>query len=185
MKLGIVTAVVGAVAAATASAALAAPSVSAPTGAAGGTSPAAQPVKAEPATAQPVKAEPATAQPVTARPDTAQSHRPPHGRTVRLTAADNGRTIRVARGEQIDVTLAVKPAADDATTMWHPIAESGRALTELSPPFFTPRGVTEARYLAAARGKATLTSSRAVCPQHPGAPSCHAMLGWRVTVRVR
>jgi hypothetical protein len=103
-----------------------------------------------------------------------------------LTVADNGKTIHVPRGRHILVRLAVNPKQNqDATTWWHGITESGDALKAQSPGIVARPGVTEARYEAIARGEATLSSSRAVCPQHPGAPSCHSMQGWQVTIDVR
>jgi len=109
-----------------------------------------------------------------------------HHKTITLTAADNGRTVHVTRGEEVRVKLAVKLKQNpDPTTWWHAVTESGDALEALPQTLMAMRGVTLGRYRADAKGEATLTSSRAICPQHPGAPTCHSMQGWNVTVDVR
>jgi len=112
--------------------------------------------------------------------------KPGHRKTVRLSVADNGKTIHVKRGQQIMVTLAVNLKHNpDASTWWHAVDESGNALKALPQTLMAMRGVTNARYQAVAKGKATLSSSRAVCPQHPGGPTCHSLQGWQVKIDVR
>jgi hypothetical protein len=57
-----------------------------------------------------------------------------------------------------------------------PAAEHGAALTPISP------GV----YRGARAGSAQLSGFRHACPSAPpGGVSCHAVVGWKVTVRVR
>jgi hypothetical protein len=105
---------------------------------------------------------------------------------VTLTVADNGRQVRVHRGTHIMVRLAVNPHQDpDPTTWWHAVSESGPALRARPQTLMAARGRTLGHYLAVARGTATLSSSRAVCPQTGTGPTCHAMQGWNVTVEVR
>jgi hypothetical protein len=48
-----------------------------------------------------------------------------------------------------------------------------------------PRGVTNARSAAIAKGEATLSSSRPLGPQNSSAPTCHSMQSWQVTIDVR
>ncbi len=169
IKLGIVAAAAGTIAAATATAALASPGPS---------------VHSAPAPTTPTAT--ATLPTTTASPTLPGYAKPVSKRTITLTVADNGKTIHVARGKQVVVKLVVKVKHNpDATTWWHPVTESGEALEALSPALIAHPGVTDARYRAIAKGEATLSSSRAVCPQHSDKPACHSMQGWQVTVDVR
>lgn len=112
--------------------------------------------------------------------------KPDHVKVITLTVHDNGKTIRVSRGEQIRVTLAVDLKQNpDASTWWHAVTESGGALKPLPQTLMAARGVTNARYQVTAKGRATLSSSRAVCPSHSGAPACHSMQSWQVKITVR
>src|SRR3954452_21464889 len=112
--------------------------------------------------------------------------KPGHVRVINLTVHDNGKTIRVSRGEQIRVTLAVDLKQNpDASTWWHTVTESGGALKPLPQTLMAARGVTNARYQVIAKDRATLSSSRAVCPSHWGAPACHSMQRWQVKITVR
>ncbi|MEV6845506.1 hypothetical protein [Actinoplanes sp. NPDC051411] len=104
---------------------------------------------------------------------------------ITLTVADNGRHIRVPRGEHVMVQLKVKGRDADPSTWWRPIAENGRALQARVVGTMTPRGVTAGHYYAVHRGEATLSSARAACPASSNAPTCFAMQGWSVTVDVR
>lgn len=105
---------------------------------------------------------------------------------VELTNADNGRHVRVHRGQPISVALAVDPKQyPDPTTWWHSIAEEGTALSVRPQTWMPVRGVTMGRFKAVARGEATVSSARAVCPQSPNRPICHAIQGWSVTIDVR
>ena len=227
IKSGVVAAVVGTVAAATATAALASPgsfphsygtpvptgtahpssahSMPTRSGSSGYGKPApitpvptasgpSTPVSIKPTHARPAHSAPAHATPTatTSPAPTATGHsvpghgKPGHPKAITVTSADNGKTIHVARGERVMVTLAVNLKHNpDATTWWHAITESGGALKELPQTFMVPRGVTAARYDAIAAGKATLSSTRAVCPTHSGAPTCHSMQSWHVTIDVR
>ena len=107
-------------------------------------------------------------------------------RTITLTATDNGRHVRVHRGDTVQVLLRADPRANpDPTTWWRAIDESGPALRALPQTAISIRGTTRGRYRAAARGEATLSSSRPVCPRHGTGPTCHSMQGWNVTVDVR
>ena len=127
----------------------------------------------------------ATAMPVAlaAAPGTAE------GATVKritLTIRDNGRHIRVHLGDNVLVRLRVNPhTSPDPTTWWRPIAEDGGSLTVRPQTAMSVRGTTLGRYRAVARGEATLSSTRSVCPQHGNGPTCHSMQGWNVTVDVR
>jgi hypothetical protein len=106
--------------------------------------------------------------------------------TITLTVADNGRHVRVHRGEHITVQLSVDPSRNpDPTTWWRPIDQDGRALRARPQTLLPVRGTTLGRYTAVTRGKATLSSARAVCPQTSNGPTCHAMQRWSITVYVR
>ena len=110
----------------------------------------------------------------------------PGVRTVTLTARDNGQRIRVRRDEYVLVRLRVDPrTSPDPTTWWRAIGESGRPLTPRPQTAVSVRGMTQGRYQAIAWGKATLSSSRSVCPRHGNGPMCHSMQRWNVTVDVR
>jgi hypothetical protein len=104
-------------------------------------------------------------------------------RDLHLTAADNGRQLRVCRGAKIDVTLK---APFDAP-MWSAVSVSGGAVPvdRHHPHVFLPRGVTAGWFVATRRGSAELTSSRATCAPNPGGPTCHSMQGWKVDISVR
>jgi hypothetical protein len=104
---------------------------------------------------------------------------------ITLTVADNGRHIRVPRGEHVMVQLKVKDRDADPSTWWRPIAQKGRALQARVVGTMIPRGVTAGHYYAVHRGEATLSSARAACPASDNAPTCFAMQSWSVTVDVR
>jgi hypothetical protein len=110
----------------------------------------------------------------------------PYGATVKLTNADNGRHVRVHRGQRISVVLAVDPKQDpEPTTWWHSISEQGAALSVRPQTWMPVRGVTMGRFKAVVRGEATVSSARAVCPSSPNRPICHAVQGWSVVIDVR
>jgi hypothetical protein len=105
---------------------------------------------------------------------------------ITLTVADNGRHIRVPRGEHVMVRLSVAHRRTaDLSTWWRPIAERGRALQARPVGTMTARGVTAGHYYAAHRGESALSSARAACPASDNHPTCFAMQGWSVTVDVR
>lgn len=121
-----------------------------------------------------------------ASPATAAAGYGPHPAPVKLINADSGRHVRVHRGQRISVVLTADPAQHpDPTTWWHPIAEQGAALSVQPQTWMPARGVTMARFTAVARGEATLSSARAVCPSSPDRPTCHALQGWSVSIDVR
>lgn len=105
-------------------------------------------------------------------------------RSITLTDADSGRRVYLRRDTYVLVSLRVGPHSD-STTWWRGISEHGRALQVRPQTAMSMRGVTLARFQAVARGEATLSSSRAVCPQHGTGPTCHSMQSWSVTVDVR
>ena len=148
----------------------------------------AKPTPAKPASATPTPAKPtpATPTPATPTPATAKPTAAKPASRMTLTVADNGRQVRVHRGEQVLVRLSVNPRRDpDPTTWWRAIDESGRALQARPQTAIAIRGTTRGRYQAVARGTAVLSSSRAVCPAQNNGPTCHALQGWSVTVDVR
>ncbi|MFD5793788.1 hypothetical protein ACFWIO_09655 [Streptomyces diastatochromogenes] len=100
---------------------------------------------------------------------------------VELTAADNGRTVCLAKGGELRLTL-------DGTKSrpWKPVAASGTALKAINAGFVIQPGDASAAYQAVAAGKAELTSSRPLCaePTAPGQVSCKGIEEWKVTVTV-
>jgi hypothetical protein len=110
----------------------------------------------------------------------------PAVRTTTLTVGDNGRRIRVRRGEDVLVRLRVDPrTSPDPRMWWRAIGEFGRPLTARPQTAVSVRGMTRGRYRAVARGEARLSSSRSVCRRHGNGPTCHSMQRWAVTVDVR
>jgi hypothetical protein len=105
---------------------------------------------------------------------------------ITLTVADNGRTIRVRRGQQIDVLLKVDPRQfPDRSTWWSGIVEYGAALSVRPQTQMLVRGAAGADFRAVGHGEAALSSTRRPCPAVPGKPTCHSMQAWQVMVEVR
>ncbi|MEU1404523.1 hypothetical protein ABZ471_19500 [Streptomyces sp. NPDC005728] len=98
-----------------------------------------------------------------------------------LTAADNGRTVCLAKGGELRLTL-------DGTKSrpWKPVAASGTALRAINSGFVIQPGDATAAYQAVAAGKSELTSSRPLCaePTAAGQVSCKGIEEWKVTVTV-
>jgi hypothetical protein len=133
--------------------------------------------------AQAASPAPAASPAQAASPARAASSKP---KMITLTVADNGRHLRVPRGEHVMVQLSVRPRRTaDRSTWWHSISETGRALQARPVGTMIPRGVTAGHYFAVRRGEATLSSARAACPSTAGNPTCFAMQGWSVTIDVR
>ncbi|MFE2074750.1 MULTISPECIES: hypothetical protein [Streptomyces] len=101
---------------------------------------------------------------------------------VRLTAADNGRTVCVAKGGE--VRLALTGTKDRP---WKPVTVTGGALTAVNSGFVIRPGDAEAAYRAVAPGTGKLTSSRPMCaqPTAPGQMACKGIQDWAVTVTVK
>ena len=130
---------------------------------------------AEPATASPAgQSTAATPRPPTAAPT-------PKGGVVRLTAADAGRTITVARGDVIVVELSggpgsyLPPTADDAAVLR--TEESGGGYPGTEP--------ATGRFTAIGRGVAHITSTTDAACLH-SQPACMIpQQQFTVTIRVR
>ncbi|SFE04163.1 hypothetical protein SAMN05216251_101264 [Actinacidiphila alni] len=87
--------------------------------------------------------------------------------TVAPGGGADGREVCLSVGSTLKVTLAPGD---------QPPGEQGDALSEISP------GV----YRGARAGTAVLSGFRHACPgATPGAMSCHAIAGWKITVDVR
>lgn len=100
-------------------------------------------------------------------PDPGDSSAQPQCGDIVVTPAGGGREICLSVGSTLHLQLA--EGAKAAT-------EKGSALTEISP------GV----YRGAQAGSAELSGFQHACPRAtPGAMSCHAIVGWKVTVDVR
>ncbi|MFF0226170.1 hypothetical protein [Streptomyces sp. NPDC004629] len=118
-------------------------------------------------------------------PDTARppSPAPTPGRctsTAELTAADNGRSLCLARGGVVRITLD-----GTADRPWKPLTASGDALKPVNPGFVILPGDAVAAYEAVTPGTAWLTSTRPLCPEAgPGKVSCLGIQNWSVAVRV-
>lgn len=101
--------------------------------------------------------------------------------TAELTAADRGRTVCVARGGEVRLTLDGTKARP-----WKPVTASGTGLEAVNAGFVLQPGDATAAYRAVAAGTVRLTSSRPLCaePTAPGGVSCEGIEEWAVTVRV-
>lgn len=107
--------------------------------------------------------------------------------TVRLTDADSGRKFCVHPGQVISVVLSVDPAQfPDPSQWWAPVSHTGRALRARPQILLAIRGTTLAAYDAVRPGRATLSSTRSVCPAPPpDGVSCAALVAWQVVIVVR
>ncbi|MFJ8791156.1 hypothetical protein [Streptomyces sp. NPDC102462] len=100
--------------------------------------------------------------------------------TAELTAADNGRSLCLARGGVVRITLD-----GTAERPWKPLTASGDALKPVNPGFVILPGDAVAAYEAVTPGTARLTSTRPLCPEPgPGKVSCLGLQNWSVTIRV-
>ncbi|GHI07361.1 hypothetical protein AQI88_20755 [Streptomyces cellostaticus] len=100
---------------------------------------------------------------------------------VELKVADNGRTVCLAKGGELRLTLD-----GTKTRPWKPVALSGTALEAINAGFVIQPGDATAAYKAVAAGTAKLTSSRPLCPPaDPGQASCKGIQQWTVTVKVK
>ncbi|MFI9394766.1 hypothetical protein ACIG53_28260 [Streptomyces bauhiniae] len=86
---------------------------------------------------------------------------------LRLTAADSGRDLCLAKGGELRLALD-----GDKAHPWKPVRVKGGALTAINSGFVLQPGDANAAYRADRPGTVELTSARA--SEH-----------WRVTVRVR
>lgn len=104
------------------------------------------------------------------------------GSTVELKAADTGRTVCVAKGGEVRLTL-------DGTKSrpWKPVTATGSALKSINTGFAIRSGDATAAYHAQTAGTEKLTSSRPLCaePSAPGGVSCKGIQEWTVTVTVK
>jgi hypothetical protein len=102
--------------------------------------------------------------------------------TVELKAADSGRTVCVAKGGEVRLTL-------DGTKSrpWKPVMTDGTALKAINTGLALQSGDATAAYRAAADGTVKLTSTRPLCaqPSTPGGMSCKGIQEWAVTVSVK
>ncbi|MEV5957411.1 hypothetical protein AB0M11_27205 [Streptomyces sp. NPDC051987] len=103
--------------------------------------------------------------------------------TSELTTADSGRTVCLARGGTLRITL-------DGTERrpWQKIAAAGDtgALQEVNYGIMLRGGDAGSAYRAVAAGTVTLSATRPLCaePTAPGQVSCKGIQEWHVTVRV-
>jgi hypothetical protein len=102
---------------------------------------------------------------------------------VQLTNADDGRTLTVPVGTHVQVVLQV-PIIDAGDRGWsHPLSSNAGVLAaEVDTRAAAPRGVSRARFRAAATGSAQITASR---PPNCAGEVCPMVVQlWRVTVVV-
>ncbi|ANP55347.1 hypothetical protein J2Z21_007429 [Streptomyces griseochromogenes] len=100
---------------------------------------------------------------------------------LELKAAANGRTVCLAKGGELRISLD-----GTKTRPWKPVAASGTALRAINAGFVIQPGDASAAYKAVAAGTVKLTSSRPLCPApDPGQVSCKGIQEWTVTVNVR
>jgi hypothetical protein len=103
------------------------------------------------------------------------------GTAAELTAADHGRTVCVAEGGEVRLTLDGTRARP-----WKPVTATGTGLEAVDAGFVLQPGDATAAYRAVDAGTVGLASSRPRCPG-PTAPeraSCEAVEEWTVTVRI-
>ncbi|MFJ3661205.1 hypothetical protein ACIPPM_12165 [Streptomyces sp. NPDC090119] len=86
---------------------------------------------------------------------------------LQLTAADSGRTLCLAKGGQLRLSLD-----GDKARPWKPVQAEGGALTAINSGFVLQPGDANAAYRADKPGTVELTSA-------------HGAEHWQVTVRVR
>ncbi|MFG3045365.1 hypothetical protein [Streptomyces sp. NPDC048202] len=86
---------------------------------------------------------------------------------LQLTAADSGRTLCLAKGGQLRLSLD-----GDKARPWKPVQAEGGALTAINSGFVLQPGDANAAYRADRSGTVELTST-------------HGTEHWQVTVRVR
>ncbi|HEX6499467.1 MAG TPA: hypothetical protein VF054_10600 [Micromonosporaceae bacterium] len=99
-----------------------------------------------------------------------------------MSDQDNGHVLCVRTGGTIDVVLH-----GSSDQRWAPIESSDSAVRARSNGRGTlPVGVTAGFFTADHAGTADLTSSRPACGSTaPGGVSCHALVGFKVTITVR
>ncbi|MEU9990270.1 hypothetical protein ACFZCP_25490 [Streptomyces sp. NPDC007971] len=118
--------------------------------------------------------------------DSASASAPPSGGgcapQAELKAADSGRTVCLAKGGELRLTLDGTKARP-----WKPVAANGKALQPINTGFVIQPGDATAAYRAVAPGTVKLTSSRPLCaePSGPGQVSCKGIQEWTVTVTVK
>ncbi|OIK23200.1 hypothetical protein [Streptomyces malaysiense] len=99
---------------------------------------------------------------------------------VRLTAADSGRTVCVAKGGEVRLSLG-----GTKERPWKPVTTTGGALEPINSGLVIRPGDAEGAYRASAAGTGKLTSSRPMCATTPGQMSCKGIQEWTVTVTVK
>ncbi|OIJ99589.1 hypothetical protein [Streptomyces monashensis] len=101
---------------------------------------------------------------------------------VDLKATDAGRTVCVAKGGEVRLTLE-----GTKSRPWKPVQASGTALKAINTGLVIRPGQATATYHAVAAGTEKLTSSRPMCaqPTKPGEVSCMGLQEWAVTVTVK
>jgi hypothetical protein len=115
--------------------------------------------------------------------------RPGPGYSLSIGNTTNGKTVCVAVGEKLLVSLSA-PSSPGLKWSHIQVAPAGvlsTAAVTAAPVTAVPSdGVTAALFLAVHRGVVELTSQRHLCPPPAnGTASCDAMLSWRATVVVR
>lgn len=98
---------------------------------------------------------------------------------VELTAADSGRTLCLAVGGQVRITL---DGTEDHP--WTSVKSAGTGLRAANAGIGMPPGDAVAAFDAVTPGTARLTSSRPLCAALSGRVTCHAIREWTVIVRV-
>ncbi|MEU6481487.1 hypothetical protein ABZ858_32365 [Streptomyces sp. NPDC047017] len=123
---------------------------------------------------------PRTSGPAPASPDpTASGHPAGCAGHLQLSAADSGRTLCLAVGGELRLTL---DGSKDRP--WSPVRAEGATLRTGNPGIVMLPGDALAAYTAVEPGTAHLTSTRPACPAAPGRISCKALQEWTVTVKV-
>ncbi|GAA3831490.1 hypothetical protein GCM10022403_075880 [Streptomyces coacervatus] len=118
----------------------------------------------------------------TKSPTTGPTPSPTGGCTTASTlgAADSGRTVCLAVGETVRISLD-----GTAKRPWKPVTASGSALQAANSGFVLQPGDASAAFKAVADGKTRLESTRPLCAAQTGRVSCMGIQEWWVTVVVK
>ncbi|MEU5097348.1 hypothetical protein [Streptomyces sp. NPDC020996] len=100
--------------------------------------------------------------------------------TAQLDAADSGRTVCLAVGGTVRVSLD-----GTAGRPWKPVAVSGTGLRATNSGFVLRPGDASAAFEAVSAGRSRLSSQRPLCAAQTGRISCKGIQEWWVTVVVR
>jgi hypothetical protein len=97
-----------------------------------------------------------------------------------LGVADSGRTVCLAAGDTVRVSLD-----GTAERPWKPVAADGSGLEATNSGFVLQPGDASGAFKAVSAGKTRLASTRPLCAAGTGRISCKGLQEWWVTVVVK